>query len=153
VYFTATPLGRASERPKVGTNETSGRRVAGLHIRLQPDDSCAHEARRFVNDQLLAVGEEPRENALLVASELVTNAYRHGSGRIEMRLKPSPGQLFIEVSDDGDPRGVAIAPGTDEFGGWGLRIVDELATDWGVRNGRLHPRRGRTRVWARIPLV
>lgn len=102
-------------------------------------------ARRFVQQHLAGVGDERRENVLLVTSELVTNAYRHGKGTIEVRLQPMRTQVLIEVIDEGDPGGVAIREGSGETGGWGLRIVDQLADEWGVRNGT-------TRVWAKLPL-
>jgi anti-sigma regulatory factor (Ser/Thr protein kinase) len=116
-----------------------------MQIRLRPDDSCASIARQFVGEQLVQAGPEWRENALLVTSELVTNAYQHGTGTIEIRVKPSGGHLLIEVLDQGSPADVAIRPGTGEFGGWGLRIVDELATEWGVQGRNTH-------VWAKLPL-
>lgn len=90
-------------------------------------------------------GPDRREDALLVTSELVTNAYRHGRGTIEVRLKPMNGELLIEVIDEGEPNRVAIRPGSGDIGGWGLRIVDQLANEWGVRQGTTH-------VWARLPL-
>lgn len=37
------------------------------------------------------------------------------------------------------------APGTRELGGWGLRIVDQLAAEWGVQGSKTH-------VWAKLPL-
>lgn len=95
--------------------------------------------------RLAKAGPEPRENALLVTSELVTNAYRHGRGAIELRVRPVRDHVVIEVLDEGSPRDVAIRPGTGEFGGWGLRIVDQLATEWGVYEGSTH-------VWAKLPL-
>ncbi|HEY2769103.1 MAG TPA: ATP-binding protein [Solirubrobacteraceae bacterium] len=102
-------------------------------------------ARRFVGEQLPKADSERRENALLVTSELVTNAYRHGSGTIELRVKPSDGHLLIDVLDQGNPADVAMRPGTGELGGWGLRIVDELSTEWGVQGRHTH-------VWAKLPL-
>jgi anti-sigma regulatory factor (Ser/Thr protein kinase) len=115
------------------------------HIRLDPDDGCATHARRFVREQLRTVPPERRENALLVTSELVTNAYKHGKGTIELRLRVMRDQVLIEVVDEGDPHAVAMRQGTGRAGGWGLRIVDQLASEWGVRKGT-------TRVWAKLPL-
>jgi anti-sigma regulatory factor (Ser/Thr protein kinase) len=117
-----------------------------VHIRLPPDDTCAKTARRFVDEQLdWVAGEEWRENALLVTSELVTNAYKHGKGTIEVRIKPLRRQVLIEVIDQGEPGSVRFREGTGERGGWGLRIVDQLANQWGVRKGTTH-------VWAKLPI-
>lgn len=116
------------------------------HIRLRPDDDCAKRARRFVAEQLgQLAGDEERENALLVTSELVTNAYKHGKGTIEVRLRPLHDQVLIEVIDQGQPGSVRLRQGAADRGGWGLRIVDQLAEEWGVRKGTTH-------VWAKLPL-
>jgi anti-sigma regulatory factor (Ser/Thr protein kinase) len=115
-------------------------------IRLRPDDDCARRARRFVDEQLGELaGDEERENALLVTSELVTNAYKHGKGTIEVRLKPLRDQVLIEVLDEGKPGSVRLRQGGAHRGGWGLRIVNQLAHEWGVRQGATH-------VWAKLPL-
>jgi anti-sigma regulatory factor (Ser/Thr protein kinase) len=114
-------------------------------IRLRPDDSCAQTARRFVSEQLRTASAERRENALLVTSELVTNAYQHGRGTIELRLGVARGQVLIEVIDEGEPCRVAMRRRTGPVGGWGLRIVDRLASEWGVHKGTTH-------VWAKLPL-
>jgi anti-sigma regulatory factor (Ser/Thr protein kinase) len=88
-----------------------------------------------------------RESARLVSSELVTNALRHGRGKIELRVTLLSEFLRIEVVDEGTERAPSVrheSPG--ESGGWGLRIVDQLATQWGVFEGTTH-------VWADLPLA
>ncbi len=92
-----------------------------------------------------------RTDALLIASELVTNAVLHSgcdpSDEVEVVAETLPGGLRLEVTDPGRS-GCAptLKPPTEEAGGVGLRIVAELARRWGVE------RRGGTRVWAELPL-
>lgn len=106
------------------------------------------EGRRFV-DRLLRQLHAPKaavEDALLVSSELVTNAFRHGAGEIELRLSLFEDRLRIEVVDEGRDQAPEVREQTgDETGGWGLRIVDELALQWGVYEGTTH-------VWADVAL-
>jgi len=111
------------------------------------DERCAAVARQFIHDQLEDVAsKEWRENALLVTSELITNAYHHGSGAIELRVALLDGETLIEVIDGGTSGAVRIREqGATDGGGWGLRIVDRLAREWGVGEGTTH-------VWARLPL-
>ncbi len=55
--------------------------------------------------------------------------------------------LRIEVVDEGSDQAPGVrqeAPG--ESGGWGLRIVDQLAVQWGVFEGTTH-------VWADLALA
>ncbi|SEN59374.1 Anti-sigma regulatory factor (Ser/Thr protein kinase) [Actinacidiphila rubida] len=96
------------------------------------------------------LAEETAETAVLLLSELVTNAVRHGHVRgrhIEVRCVLAPTVLRVDVSDAG--RGVPVlrqAAAEDESGR-GLTLVAALATTWGVL-----PRRhgiGKT-VWCEI---
>jgi serine/threonine-protein kinase RsbW len=84
---------------------------------------------------------------MLVVSELVTNAFLHGRGNIELRLRVQrPQRLVVEVVDEGRDAALEVRehdPQAD--GGWGLQIVDELALRWGAFEGTTH-------VWAELPL-
>jgi anti-sigma regulatory factor (Ser/Thr protein kinase) len=118
------------------------------HLALPRDLTAAARARESVARLL---GEhhgsvQARESAQLVASELVTNALQHGEGAVELRLQVVDNFLRIEVVDQGRDQAPAVrqeAPG--ETGGWGLRIVDRLAAQWGVFEGTTH-------VWADVAL-
>jgi anti-sigma regulatory factor (Ser/Thr protein kinase) len=107
------------------------------------------EARAFVRTTLSRWGETSVvDDALLVTSELFTNAVLHGSGRIDLYVTLDPEALRIAVVDDGrrtperwQRRGV-----TPTLGGRGLRIVDSVASTWG---NNFDPT-GRTRVWAEM---
>lgn len=79
------------------------------------------------------------DDAGLMASELVTNALRHGRGAITIRITSGRDDVTVEVADEGHGD-VAIAPSPGASGGWGLRLVDALADAWGARYGS-------TRVW------
>jgi anti-sigma regulatory factor (Ser/Thr protein kinase) len=116
-------------------------------IEIPRDEGCARRARHAVGDYLQGrVTAERRDAAQLVASELVTNAYRHGEGRIELRLALRGAQLVIEVIDQGRGEAVKVRREAKAGGGGrGLRIVDHLATEWGVFEGTTH-------VWAKLPL-
>ncbi|MFH8582963.1 ATP-binding protein [Streptomyces celluloflavus] len=74
------------------------------------------------------------DTALLVLSELLTNAVRHAHaspGReIETRYLREANGLRIEVHDASDELPV-LGPSA-ETGGWGLLLVDQMATRWGV---------------------
>ena len=95
-----------------------------------------------------SAGRAPQvEDALLVVSELVTNALLHGGDPVELRLHGEGPLLRIEVQDrnPGLPRPRAPHDGTRP-GGHGLHIIARLARDWGcvpVAEG------GKT-VWAEL---
>jgi anti-sigma regulatory factor (Ser/Thr protein kinase) len=79
------------------------------------------------------------QRALIVASELATNAVRHGGGRGRLRLWVAGGRLHCEVSDTGRGR-VDIMAGTERPaptapGGRGLWISRQLADEFAIESG------------------
>lgn len=102
----------------------------------------ASTARQLVRAHTTTLGVQQREDAALLVSELVSNALLHGIGAISVRIDVETEGVRVEVSDQGN---VALAPSPTPgaHGGWGLRIVDELADTWGVLAGS-------TRVWFRL---
>ena len=99
-------------------------------------------ARRLVDAHATRLDPQQRHDAALMVSELVTNAIVHGVGTISLRIDVEAAVLRVEVSDEGNVA-VAPSPTPGAHGGWGLRIVDRLADDWGVLAGS-------TKVWFRL---
>jgi anti-sigma regulatory factor (Ser/Thr protein kinase) len=106
-----------------------------IRMSLPRAPASAAEARRQVrrfaaeNDLLDRAGV-----ALLVLSELVTNAVLHGGAPIHVAVTSDGEILRIEVTD-GDPRTdrlVVEAGRTDRPGGRGLHIVNSVARNWGT---------------------
>jgi anti-sigma regulatory factor (Ser/Thr protein kinase) len=61
--------------------------VADIAVRLPRDRTTAAAARRLLRTRLgRVVPEEALDDALIVVSELVSNAVVHGSGEIELRI-------------------------------------------------------------------
>lgn len=102
-------------------------------------------ARRLVEIHGTGLSAKQREDAGLMASELVTNALLHGAGAITLRITSGPDDVLFEVADEGHGR-IAIIPTPGLVGGWGLRLVDQLADSWGARDGS-------TCAWFRLVLA
>lgn len=85
-----------------------------------------------MSDALADQPAEVREVAVLLADELVTNAIVHGSGDIGLRVHVSDDGVRVDVSDEstGAPIVREVEPGQSH--GRGMRIIDSLATAWGV---------------------
>jgi anti-sigma regulatory factor (Ser/Thr protein kinase) len=74
------------------------------------------------------------DDVLLVVSELVTNALRHGSGQITLTLEVDGELVVVTVGDEGPGRPRVLDPverGAE--GGRGLALVAAVGQDWGVR--------------------
>jgi anti-sigma regulatory factor (Ser/Thr protein kinase) len=175
VRFPAQPV-RASDaiqattRPRVVVDQavmgldcssvTYGHREAGHTCRVttEPDSSevqvdlpgdltAAREARAATRQVL------PRwrltgllDPVLLVVSELVGNAVRHGRPPVDLRLRKSGGGVRVDVHDE-----ATLAPRPGELGheaesGRGMLLVDAVSAETGVEqidgDGKV--------VWARI---
>ncbi|MCZ4120996.1 ATP-binding protein [Streptomyces sp. H39-S7] len=92
-------------------------------------------ALRHVNDFPWCADWRPDAGSVaLVVSELVTNAQRHAGGSVELSLVLDVSRLRIAVSDDSRVQPVMCPAPADpgKVGGHGLRIVAELAGEWGV---------------------
>lgn len=88
-------------------------------------------ARRFVGALLPDADEETSQLALVLTSELVTNAVVHARTRLDVRVELERDHMRVEVTD-GDPRMPDPAAHTpDELGGRGLFLVQELSSAWG----------------------
>ena len=111
------------------------------------DPRAPGEARRSLAPLAGLVPPEVLIDLALLLSEMVTNSVQH-SGRsdryVDVSIRAGPVAVRVEVRDGGPglepaPLAVAPPPGT---GGWGLFIVDRLATQWGTKPGGV--------VWAEL---
>lgn len=115
------------------------------------------EARHRMRAQLRGggVSESVIDDAVLILSELLSNACKHGrplgdaavgDGDVRAAWQVDPrGRLTVEVTDGGGPtRPAPATPSVTAHGGRGLNIITALADDWGVRDDA----RGEVTVWA-----
>jgi anti-sigma regulatory factor (Ser/Thr protein kinase) len=121
-----------------------------LMRRFLPCDATAPRLAREALAGLDALQPLPTD-ALLIASELVTNAVVHSgcdpSDEVEVVAETLPGALRIEVLDPGrSGNAPTLRSRTEAAGGVGLQIVDSVARRWGVEC------RDRMRVWAEVSL-
>jgi anti-sigma regulatory factor (Ser/Thr protein kinase) len=113
--------------------------VAVARQRLTADLAAAGIVRAAVGD------------AVLVVSELLSNAIRHArplpGASLQVAWAVDNGSIEVAVSDGGAPTRPHIAHASmSSLGGRGLDIVDYLARTWGVRSDP----EGLT-VWAVLP--
>jgi anti-sigma regulatory factor (Ser/Thr protein kinase) len=89
-----------------------------------------------------ALGEPGATNARLAATELVTNAVRHSglheNETVVMTATETDRGVHIQVEQSTPAAGAGLIDPSDrgiDPGGFGLRIVEELASGWGVDEG------------------
>jgi len=110
---------------------------ATIELALDSSLEAGHAARVAIADGYPSLQEPTRTDLLLLVTELVTNAVRHGGDRgelpIRLELERHDAHVHVRVEDPGP---TFMPPPTilsgDPAGGWGLFLVDQVADRWGV---------------------
>jgi anti-sigma regulatory factor (Ser/Thr protein kinase) len=117
------------------------------------DHATPGQARQFCADQLTAVlpdvlaTEDTIADAVLITSELTTNAVLAGCGQIELSLSVEGSGLHLAVHDDAPGIPVLRNPPPHDPHGRGLAITAHIAESWGHE-----PSPTGKRVWAQLPV-
>ncbi|MFY1676833.1 SpoIIE family protein phosphatase [Streptomyces sp. WMMC905] len=154
----AIPTQRETTARAGGSSPHGAETTAQIRATL-PGSSLAPGAARALLRLALADWAGPRppgaerfvEDALLVVSELVTNAVVHTGTDIEVAFRlEEDGALVVEACDRGPcaPPARGASPGLFDAPehGRGLGLVAGLADSWGITH-----RGGAKTVWARLP--
>ena len=141
-----TPAARAPTARELGV-------LPEVSLTVPHERTGVRLARHAFADQMADVGvaDEAREDAMLVLSELVSNAVKHAaplpSGEIAVRWSVQADVLHIEITDGGaSTRPHVGTAAVSSLGGRGLDIVRTVSTHWGVTEGA-----GSVTVWAEVP--
>ncbi|MET9670279.1 ATP-binding protein [Streptomyces sp. NPDC006475] len=126
-------------KPKSGGSvPTLSVRTVPLAGRLQAARCARRALSQFLSHRGLLRGPDGQrsdqaESALLVVSELVTNACRHTAGPRHLGMAVKGGRLLLEVGDRSRTVPRPVPPEErGAAGGFGLGLVAELVDDWAV---------------------
>jgi anti-sigma regulatory factor (Ser/Thr protein kinase) len=111
-------------------------------LELPREAGSAGIARLIVTAHGSSLAGDQLKNANVIVSELVSNAFRHGEGRIELTVESDADGVWASVTDEGTGTIASPQPRPDR-GGWGLHFVERLADQWGVADDD-------SRVWFRV---
>ena len=112
------------------------------------ETSAVGKARGTVERTLRDWGLPDTEGrAVLLTSEVMTNAVRHASGPVELVILAEGGTLEVGVRDDHPADPVVGNSPREAEAGRGMLLVSSLASRWGVR--RSDGRAGKV-VWFQI---
>ncbi len=105
-------------------------------LTLSPDPTSVKVARTFVHDTCLAAGVAAThcDTAVLLTSEVVTNAILHGRSDARVRMAVVDGRIAVLVGDDNSRHPAPVITDDHALDGRGLAILDLLADEWGVRD-------------------
>ncbi|MDQ0840705.1 ATP-binding protein [Streptomyces sp. V1I6] len=96
---------------------------------------CRDLTREALEDWFTLPGADGRvraQDALLLVSEVVTNACTHGGTPYELRIDRGPGRIRVQVSDTDTARPRPRGPHHPaRASGHGLYLLDRLSDEWG----------------------
>jgi len=134
-----TPTGAPGVHAPAATSE---------ELRLEPHPRGASAARALVARLLSpAAPASVVETAVLLTSELTTNAVLHAQGQVVVRVEVAGQLVRVEVTDHSTRTPALRVPRLDASGGRGLVLVEALSTRWGSRFVR-----GGKAVWFELSL-
>jgi anti-sigma regulatory factor (Ser/Thr protein kinase) len=128
--------------------QDQGARIPGgsLLFELSGGIDAPLEARRALIAGDNSMPAAIREDILLLTTELVTNAVRHGGVGPEQSLSTEvrwwPGRVRVDVTDPSPASEFGARAGEGGQGGWGLYLVDQIAHRWGIKRTPVS-----TKVW------
>jgi DNA-binding NarL/FixJ family response regulator/anti-sigma regulatory factor (Ser/Thr protein kinase) len=144
-------LGRLEQPPPITlpADPADAAEVARAHIGLPPDLSSAAQARSFLRGTLPSWSLSSLiDSALLLTTELVTNAVIHARSPVGVTLKLTGDRLRVEVADHGPGALIMREPVESDTFGRGLQLLEALSSAWGTsadEQGKL--------VWFELPIV
>jgi anti-sigma regulatory factor (Ser/Thr protein kinase) len=131
----AEPTAAGSRRPSRG----NAPEVVDVDQPFDADGLYAMRATVAAHATNLGAGPVLVDQLLIVASELATNAIRHGGGSGRLRVWREDARLHLEVSDRGpgmpDPTAGSKPPDQMATEGRGLWICRQLVADLRVATG------------------
>lgn len=102
-------------------------------IELPAELVSGRKARLFLSDRLSEWQlDGVMDTALLLTTELVTNAVIHAGSAVRVTVRRGLGHLRVEVADTGGGALHLREPGGDATTGRGLQLIEALATAWGT---------------------
>ncbi|MCX4472928.1 ATP-binding protein [Micromonospora sp. NBC_01655] len=109
--------------------------------------TASAEGRRFVAEHLhrWRVPDQVADTAVLLTSEIITNAVRYAAPPLGLRVGLRAGQVRVEVTDSNPELPVLARPDFEALGGRGMWLIDTLAAAWGC-----HPDPRGKIVWCEV---
>jgi GAF domain-containing protein/anti-sigma regulatory factor (Ser/Thr protein kinase) len=130
------------------TTQPEGRTHDGMaSLHLEPEVESTPVARHWIAAHLRELPADVSSCAVLLTSELVTNAVLHAATPICVTLHILPDRIRVDVADGSSSFPAIKDYGRDAATGRGLTLFNTLASDWGVQavdGGKI--------VWFELPV-
>jgi anti-sigma regulatory factor (Ser/Thr protein kinase) len=104
-----------------------------VHLTVRAGLHAPALARAFIRSAVELLGSTAPDDAVLLTSEAVTNSVVHAETEaVEVALYRLGDAVHVAITD-GDPDEPEMQPADPQrIGGFGVRLIDQLADGWGV---------------------
>jgi hypothetical protein len=128
-------------------DRVAGRGTLTRSLVLLPVTASTPQARHWVAEQLADLPREARDSAVLLVSELVTNAVLHAVTPVVVSVHRFYDRVRVDVADRSPMAPAARSYEVDAVTGRGLSLLELLPSAWGVQpipDGKI--------VWCELPV-
>ena len=101
-------------------------------LELEPELTSVRRARRWLGGALSGHPDEPADTAILLTSELVTNAILYAPGPVRVVLTVDGDVIRVEVHDSSVVEPLPKSYDSEALTGRGLDLLRALSDSWGV---------------------
>ncbi len=111
-----------------------------LELDIPRDVTAPAQARRAVGALDDHLDADVLSDTMLLVSELVSNSVKYGEGRIVLHVRTRGSRrVLVEVLDQGCGFSPHVRRASRfESAGFGLKLVEQIASTWGIRDGAAH---------------
>jgi anti-sigma regulatory factor (Ser/Thr protein kinase) len=107
--------------------------ASAAELTVASDKLAPRAARRFVNEVLTDTGyEDVLDVVELLVTEVVTNAVLHARSSADVVVRLLPDAVRVEVRDGDDSFPVRRRAHSDQPGGRGFDLVEQMSRSWGI---------------------
>jgi len=120
--------------------------TTGATLRLTRTADAPARVRHALQQVCAGAPASVVDDAMLLTSELVTNAVRHADGDLTVAIEREGDSIAVTVADEAEAAPVLRDAKPGDIGGRGLHLVDSIASAWGwnpTGHGKL--------IWFRVP--
>jgi len=106
--------------------------IAHVELTLPPEARSVRVARHEVERVIADYPDEVRTTVVLLTSELASNAVVHAGTTFTVRAHVEPTVVRVAICDSGGRLPAMAVWDPTTMGGWGLAMVDSVASRWGI---------------------
>ena len=139
------PTARGRSNGDVDAQTVSGTPIVRTEQTLGADRRAPSIARESVRAACRSRFPNLVDDAMLLTSEVVTNAVKHGGAPVRLSIECDGSGIVVAVDDSNPELPKTRRTDNRRHSGRGLLLVQRLAADWGVRQTK-----GGKRVWFRL---